>query len=204
MPVRPGRQDGSLERRVPHFFPEHAGHVHPGEPYRDNLLRFYRGRLSRELANIERYIAEGIERHRTQTRPFVFSHLGRRLRVASQATGDGYRVRIWQDIAPEQAAPAHGALWADFPSTCSTSSLTAPWCWTARTGSSPPMTSSCNSTTCRRRNSSVIDLTFAEVVRGVPEGRPQEGRAAGRRRSTTCVLPAHRSRSVCRAGAGGG
>nr|WP_246441440.1 sensor domain-containing diguanylate cyclase [Xanthobacter tagetidis] len=98
------------------FFPEHAGHVHPGEPYRDNLLRFYRGRLSPgELANIERYIAEGIERHRTQTRPFVFSHLGRRLRVASQATGDGYRVRIWQDIAPEQAAPAHGALWADFP-----------------------------------------------------------------------------------------
>lgn len=98
------------------FFPEHAGHVHAGEPYRENLLRFYRGRLAdAEQANIERYIAEGIERHRSQTRPFVFSHLGRRLRVASQPTGDGHRVRIWQDIAPEQTTPAHGALWADFP-----------------------------------------------------------------------------------------
>ncbi|MEP9349334.1 diguanylate cyclase [Xanthobacter sp. KR7-225] len=98
------------------FFPEHAGHVHAGEPYRENLLRFYRGRLSQaEQANIERYVEEGIERHRTQTRPFVFSHLGRRLRVASQPSPGGYRVRIWQDIAPEQAVPLRDQQWAIFP-----------------------------------------------------------------------------------------
>ncbi|MFG1359264.1 GGDEF domain-containing protein [Xanthobacter pseudotagetidis] len=98
------------------FFPEHAGHVHVGEPYRENLLRFYRGRLSEaERANIERYIEEGIERHRSQTRPFVFSHRGRRLRVASQSTPDGHRVRIWQDIAPEQVVPAQDERWAVFP-----------------------------------------------------------------------------------------
>ena len=64
------------------FFPEHAADVHVGEPYVDNLRRFYRERLGPdELPLIERYVQEGLERHRTQQRPFSFEHLGRRLQV---------------------------------------------------------------------------------------------------------------------------
>ena len=46
-------------------FPEHAGHVHAGEPYRANLRRFYEARLSpAELGDIDRLIDEGVARHR--------------------------------------------------------------------------------------------------------------------------------------------
>jgi PAS domain-containing protein len=48
------------------FFPEHAGHVYPGEHYRENLRRFYRQRLSEEeLPSMERYIDDGVLRHRS-------------------------------------------------------------------------------------------------------------------------------------------
>ncbi|BDT67021.1 hypothetical protein os1_11880 [Comamonadaceae bacterium OS-1] len=79
------------------FFPEHAGQVHAGEPYRANLRRFYQGRLAAdELAKIDKYIDSGIARHRTQQRPFAFEHLGVRLWVASLPLPGVGRIRIWQ------------------------------------------------------------------------------------------------------------
>lgn len=81
------------------FFPEHAGHVQVGEPYRENLRRFYDARLSPdERRHLDRYVEEGIARHRTQSRPFVFTHRGRRLRVASLPTPQGGRLRVWQQL----------------------------------------------------------------------------------------------------------
>ncbi|WP_051678790.1 diguanylate cyclase [Xanthobacter sp. 91] len=86
------------------FFPEHDGHVHVGEPYEANLRRFYAARLdASELANIERYIRDGVLRHRTQSRAFVFDHRGRRLRVNALTDSDGNRVRIWQALVQEPA-----------------------------------------------------------------------------------------------------
>ncbi|MDT0137483.1 diguanylate cyclase domain-containing protein [Acidovorax sp. PRC11] len=82
------------------FFPEHEGHVHAGEPYADNLRRFYLGRLpADDLPHIDRFIADGLVRHRTQTRPFVFQHRGRWLRVAAVPQAGGWRVRVWQHVA---------------------------------------------------------------------------------------------------------
>jgi len=78
------------------FFPEHADHVHPGEPYRDNLRRFYQGRLdAAEMPSIDRYIEEGIARHRGQHRPYTFKHRGDWLRVASLPVPGVGRVRVW-------------------------------------------------------------------------------------------------------------
>jgi signal transduction histidine kinase/ActR/RegA family two-component response regulator len=97
------------------FFPEHAGHVHQGEPYRNNLRRFYLGRLSgEELARIERYIDEGIARHHAQQRPYTFSHRGSWLRVSSLPLPAGGRVRVWRQestlrlIDTEEPAPLIG------------------------------------------------------------------------------------------------
>jgi diguanylate cyclase (GGDEF)-like protein len=98
------------------FFPEHDGHVYRGEPYRENLYRFYRGRLApAEQKNIERYVDEGIERHRSQTRPFVFSHLGRRLHVASAPTPGGGRVRIWRELSKSSVTVAANPKLDEFP-----------------------------------------------------------------------------------------
>lgn len=98
------------------FFPEHDGRVYSGEPYRENLRRFYTGRLSEEeLLNIERYIDEGVDRHRNQTRPFVFTHNGRRLRVASLQTPDGGRIRIWHELSDDNNHAPDPAVWNEFP-----------------------------------------------------------------------------------------
>src|SRR5690348_3256570 len=60
-----------------HFFPEHSRHIHKGEPYRQNLERFYHYRLSpEEMTHIGDYIERGVLRHRSQTRPFTFEHRG--------------------------------------------------------------------------------------------------------------------------------
>lgn len=84
------------------FFPEHDGHVYSGEPYEENLRRFYATRLdASEQANIERYIRDGVQRHRTQSRPFVFNHRGRRLRVNALTTPEGNRIRIWQEFGQD-------------------------------------------------------------------------------------------------------
>lgn len=81
------------------YFPEHDGHVRAGEPYRDNLRRFYEARLSEaELPLIERYIEEGVARHRAQQRPFIFEHRGSRLKVASLPLPGAGRIRIWKRV----------------------------------------------------------------------------------------------------------
>jgi len=88
------------------FFPEHDGVIHAGEPYRDNLRRFYQARLSPEdLPSIERYIDAGIERHHTQTRPYTFQHRGIWVRVASLPLSGGQRLRVWTQTLPPRAAP---------------------------------------------------------------------------------------------------
>ncbi len=79
------------------FFPEHAAHVHAGEPYVDNLRRFYRERLgANEMPSIERYVQQGLERHRTQQRPFSFEHRGTLLQVTSFPVPGAGRVRMWK------------------------------------------------------------------------------------------------------------
>ncbi|PZO02144.1 MAG: GGDEF domain-containing protein [Hyphomicrobiales bacterium] len=101
------------------FFPEDAGAIYVGEPYADNLVRFYRGRLSlEEMPEIERYIAEGVARHENQTQPFEFIHNGRRLRASSLRSPNGARVRLWQrldienhaEAVPERVLPVFDAL----------------------------------------------------------------------------------------------
>ncbi|WP_326534769.1 sensor domain-containing diguanylate cyclase [Pseudorhodoferax sp.] len=82
------------------LFPEHQGQVHVGEPYADNLRRFYRDRLAAdEMHLIEHYVAEGIQRHRSQRRPFEFDHHHDRLRVSSAEFGSFGRVRVWRRVA---------------------------------------------------------------------------------------------------------
>ncbi|WP_156311836.1 EAL domain-containing protein [Methylobacterium platani] len=89
-----------------YLFPEHDGFVRAGEPYRENLLRFYRTRLtSDELPYIEEYVASGIARHQAQTRPYEFEHRGTWLRVSTQTIPGLGRVRLWRPITRE-AAPA--------------------------------------------------------------------------------------------------
>src|SRR4051812_43751060 len=81
------------------IFPEHEGKVHVGEPYEENLRRFYLKRLpATEMADIELRIADGIRRHREQTRPFVFFHDGQWLRVSSLPLPLGARIRVWMRI----------------------------------------------------------------------------------------------------------
>lgn len=101
------------------FFPEDEGEIYVGEPYGDNLLRFYRCRLPpEELPEIARHVAEGVARHENQTQPFEFTHNGRKLRASSLRAPDGGRVRLWQQLdveshaetAPEQVLPVMDAL----------------------------------------------------------------------------------------------
>lgn len=81
------------------FFPEHRGFVHEGEPYADNLRRFYLSRLPLdELPLIERYIADGVERHQAQRRAYEFEHRGVRVRVSSVELGPFGRVRFWRRV----------------------------------------------------------------------------------------------------------
>jgi diguanylate cyclase (GGDEF)-like protein/PAS domain S-box-containing protein len=101
------------------FFPEHRGFVHVGEPYARNLRRFYLARLAAdELPLIERYIAEGVERHRSQRRPYEFDHRGHRVRVSSAEMGGFGRVRVWRKVAalavgPADPTPTHRCFNAD-------------------------------------------------------------------------------------------
>ena len=81
-------------------FPEHDGPLHEGEHYSANLYRFYRARLGPdEMPNIDQYVRDGIARHRAQSRPFVFEHRGKWLRVGSQPLPVGGRIRVWTTIA---------------------------------------------------------------------------------------------------------
>jgi diguanylate cyclase (GGDEF)-like protein len=89
------------------FFPEHAVGIHVGEPYAQNLRRFYEARLDeREKPAIERYIAAGIARHRAQRQPFTFSHGGRQLTVASLPLEGVGRIRMWREEVESAASGA--------------------------------------------------------------------------------------------------
>lgn len=82
------------------LFPEHDGKVHVGESYAENLRRFYALRLAGdERAHIERYIAEGVARYRSQRRPYEFDHRDFRVRVSSFEMGRFGRVRVWRKVA---------------------------------------------------------------------------------------------------------
>lgn len=88
------------------FFPEHEGYLHEGEPYRENLRRFYLARLSSdELPHIERFIDAAIDRHRGQVRAYTFQHRGVWVRVASLPMPEGARLRIWTRVLQPRAAP---------------------------------------------------------------------------------------------------
>lgn len=83
------------------FFPEHAGHIHAGEDYRENLRRFYLQRLSAaELPLIDRYIAEAVQRHHHQQHAIEFDHYNYRVRVASLPLNTFGRVRLWRKTVP--------------------------------------------------------------------------------------------------------
>jgi len=83
------------------LFPEHRAQIHRGEPYAENLRRFYRARLEgAELANLERYVQAGIERHQQQFHPYDFLHRGERITVASLPLAGLGRLRLWRILAP--------------------------------------------------------------------------------------------------------
>lgn len=83
------------------FFPEQRDFIHVGEHYSENLRRFYALRLApAELPLMERYIAEGVKRHREQRRPFEFEHHDLRLRVSAVDFGSYGRLRIWRALPP--------------------------------------------------------------------------------------------------------
>jgi diguanylate cyclase (GGDEF)-like protein len=94
------------------FFPEHAADIHVGEPYRANLRRFYAGRLAAgEMPSIEKYVEEGVARHRAQQRPFSFVHNGNTIWVSSvQLAGIG-RMRVWKkdELASQLASELKGS-----------------------------------------------------------------------------------------------
>lgn len=89
----------SWNRTFLQLFPEHEGRIRCGEPYEENLRRFYAHQLTlEELPFMERIVLEGVARHRNQTRPFEFMHRGRRLRASSLPAPDGGRIRLWQTL----------------------------------------------------------------------------------------------------------
>lgn len=92
------------------LFPEHDGHIHGGEPYAENLRRFYRARLDpAEVTHIERYVAEGIERHRRQVAPFEFLHRGRWIRVVVLRLSGIGSLRFWQPVEERRDSDALAA-----------------------------------------------------------------------------------------------
>jgi diguanylate cyclase (GGDEF)-like protein/PAS domain S-box-containing protein len=79
------------------LFPEHAEGLHVGEPYQENLRRFYGCRLQgEERASTERYIEEGLARNREQGQPYSFEHHGRTLHVSSLPLPGIGRIRLWR------------------------------------------------------------------------------------------------------------
>ena len=77
------------------FFPEHAGFIHQGEPYRSNLRRFYGVRLeAEELSLLERYVEEGVARPSDEQAPQAFSHRGFWLQAAEESGAEG-RICLW-------------------------------------------------------------------------------------------------------------
>ncbi|MEH3085984.1 MAG: diguanylate cyclase [Xylophilus ampelinus] len=98
------------------FFPEHAGRIHVGEHYRDNLARFHRGRIAApESQPVDQFVDDGVRRHLNQTRPFTFFHHGRWLRVTCQPDAAGSTTRVWMSLP--SAAVSGRPLPSDGPAT---------------------------------------------------------------------------------------
>ena len=96
------------------LFPEHDGRIAVGEPYAENLRRFYRSRLGTgEMGRLEQYVADGIARHHAQTRPFTFSHGGRWLRAACLPVPGIGRLRSWKPITQTELDMASSAMLSD-------------------------------------------------------------------------------------------
>lgn len=90
------------------IFPEHVGHVHVGENYRDNLRRFYQGRMQGEEASlIDHYIEAGVTRHRVQMPPYVFEHREQMIEVSSLPEENGGRIRVWRTQPLKRSAQAN-------------------------------------------------------------------------------------------------
>lgn len=111
------------------IFPEQAGQLRLGDSARDILRRFYQCRLGQAGAlSIDRFVAEGLERYRSQQSPYEFDHRNHRLRVSSfTALGLG-RVRLWKKVGvlvQETGAPrSPRRIWT--PRRCS-SALQTVW-----------------------------------------------------------------------------
>ena len=92
------------------FFPEQRGGLAIGVPYQVTLARFFESNLPEaELAHLQRHVAAGVARHRSQQLPFVFQRKsGRWVRVASLPVATGGRVRVWRDVTVEQASAQPG------------------------------------------------------------------------------------------------
>jgi PAS domain S-box-containing protein len=89
------------------FFPEHDGKVHQGEPYADNLRRFFEARLgAHDRAAIDQHIEQGVLRHRMQARPFTFEHRGLWLRASSLPIPGVGRARVWSSVTPVRRSAA--------------------------------------------------------------------------------------------------
>ena len=87
------------------FFPEQRGGIDVGVPYEVTLARFFESNLPEaELPHLQRHVAAGVARHRSQQLPFVFQRKsGRWVRVASLPIATGGRVRVWRDVTVEQS-----------------------------------------------------------------------------------------------------
>ncbi|MES2529840.1 MAG: PAS-domain containing protein [Pseudomonadota bacterium] len=103
------QDDASLlwNRSFLKLFPEHAPYIYVGEAYASNLRRFYGGRLSQdELPRLERYVEEGVARHRAQQRPFRFEHNGVHLTVSSAPLEGIGSIRMWRAESVPVSTPA--------------------------------------------------------------------------------------------------
>lgn len=96
-------QDRTLlwNRSFLRLFPEHGGKIYSGEPYAENLRRFFTVRSGDgDPALVARQVQEALARNRHQQRAIVFEHRGRRLRAGSLPLPDLGRLRIWVEQGP--------------------------------------------------------------------------------------------------------
>jgi PAS domain S-box-containing protein len=84
-------------------FPEQADIIRVGLPYEDSLRRFFERNLSADqLPFLERHLAAGMERHRTQMEPYVYQKKdGRYIKCVSRPLARGGRVKLWTDVTAE-------------------------------------------------------------------------------------------------------
>jgi PAS domain S-box-containing protein len=87
-------------RRYLELFPETADLVRVGLSYEAYLRRMLEANLSdEERAHIERHLAAGLARHRTQTEPYTRQRRdGRWLKVEAHRTDEGYLLNLWTEL----------------------------------------------------------------------------------------------------------